>query len=109
MASIPNMCTCEIQSQSGKTTQTEVCGRQAEGAAKAKEYTELETQWNMKNDECETKKRAILDTMCGIKVVRLEIFKLAEQQQLCAAACVPTPPALQNFESFEFRISFRIN
>jgi uncharacterized protein YegL len=36
----------------------------------------------MKNDECETKKRAILDTMCGIKVVRLEIFKLAEQQQL---------------------------
>jgi len=61
---------------------TTIDTNQAEGAAKAKEYTELETQWNMKNDECETKKRAILDTMCGIKVVRLEIFKLAEQQQL---------------------------
>jgi len=61
---------------------TTIDTNQAEGAAKAKEYTELESQWNMKNDECETKKRAILDTMCGIKVVRLEIFKMAEQQEM---------------------------
>jgi len=61
---------------------TTIDTNQAEGAAKAKEYAELETQFNMKTEECETKKTAILDTMCGIKVVRLELYKLAEKPEM---------------------------
>jgi uncharacterized protein YegL len=63
---------------------TQIDTNQAEMEAKEIEYGDLETQFNAKMEECVTKRNAIMDTMCGIKIVRLELFKLAQQEAFFA-------------------------
>merc|ERR1719506_241248 len=63
---------------------TQIDTNQAEMEAKETEYGDLSTQFNAKMEECVTKRNAIMDTMCGIKIVRLELFKLAQQEAFFA-------------------------
>merc|ERR1719305_206149 len=63
---------------------TQIDTNQAEMEAKETEYSDLEGQFNAKMEECVTKRNAIMDTMCGIKIVRLELFKLAQQEAFFA-------------------------
>merc|ERR1719389_1583484 len=66
------------------TAITQIDTNQAEMEAKEIEYADLEKQFNAKMEECVTKRNAIMDTMCGIKIVRLELFKLAQQEAFFA-------------------------
>jgi uncharacterized protein YegL len=66
------------------TAITQIDTNQAEMEAKETEYSDLEGQFNAKMEECVTKRNAIMDTMCGIKIVRLELFKLAQQEAFFA-------------------------
>merc|ERR1719313_3031147 len=63
---------------------TQIDTNQAEMEAKEIEYGDLSAQFNAKMEECVTKRNAIMDTMCGIKIVRLELFKLAQQEAFFA-------------------------
>jgi hypothetical protein len=61
---------------------TAIDTNQGEMEQKETEYGDMEKDFNAKMEDCVTKRNAILDTMCGIKVVRLELFKLAEKDEL---------------------------
>merc|ERR1719313_1915681 len=63
---------------------TQIDTNQAEMEAKEIEYGDLSTQFNAKMEECVVKRNAIMDTMCGIKIVRLELYKMAEQEAFFA-------------------------
>merc|ERR1719393_548496 len=63
---------------------TQIDTNQAEMEAKETEYADLKAQFNAKMLDCVTKRNAILDTMCGIKIVRIELYKLAEQEAFFA-------------------------
>merc|ERR1719389_1007786 len=63
---------------------TQIDTNQAEMEAKEIEYGDLSTQFNAKMEECVTKRNAIMDTMCGIKIARLELYKMAEQEAFFA-------------------------
>merc|ERR1719409_1011128 len=59
---------------------TQIDTNQAEMEAKETEYADLKAQFDAKMEDCVVKRNAILDTMCGIKIVRIELYKLAEQE-----------------------------
>merc|ERR1719281_62614 len=63
---------------------TQIDTNQAEMEAKETEYADLKAQFDAKMLDCVTKRNAILDTMCGIKIVRIELYKLAEQEAFFA-------------------------
>jgi hypothetical protein len=63
---------------------TAIDTNQGEMEQKELEYKDMEKSFGAKMEDCVTKRNAILDTMCGIKVVRLELFKLAEQDSFFA-------------------------
>merc|ERR550514_821071 len=52
------------------TAITQIDTNQQEMENKEPEYNDLSKQFNAKMTECVTKRNAIMDTMCGIKIVR---------------------------------------
>merc|ERR1719426_273627 len=66
------------------TAITQIDTNQGEMEAKETEYADLKAQFDAKMLDCVTKRNAILDTMCGIKIVRIELYKLAEQEAFFA-------------------------
>jgi uncharacterized protein YegL len=63
---------------------TQIDTNQGEMEAKETEYADLKAQFDAKMEDCVVKRNAILDTMCGIKIVRIELYKLAEQEAFFA-------------------------
>merc|ERR1719389_463909 len=63
---------------------TQIDTNQNEMEAKETEYADLKAQFDAKMEDCVVKRNAILDTMCGIKIVRIELYKLAEQEAFFA-------------------------
>jgi uncharacterized protein YegL len=63
---------------------TDLDSSQSEMHSRALEYADLEDQLTKKQDECKAKQFEIMNTMCGIKVIRLQIFQMSEKDAFFA-------------------------